>query len=703
MQGLLQFNFNLAFISVKYSLWFGILCLLLGICYALLLYRKDRQTINLSKTIKSILFALRTTAVTIIAFLLLKPIINTKGQHLENPTIIYLQDVSESVIPDTNEINQFKTETKKLLDDLKSKFSVREYSFGEYLRDSVDYAFKDKQTNMSEALSKINADWYNRNVGAVVISGDGIFNTGSNPMYVAKQLNVPLYTIALGNTEAKKDLILKDVEYNKIVFLNDLYPLRISIEAKKLKGQSTKLKIFDNGTLIHSETVKITNDDFFKVVVPEAKAKKSGIHRLNLQLDILQGEFSVKNNKKSILFEVIDRKQNVLILANSPHPDIAAINRALKNNKNFEVDFAQIGRNKKPLSAYNLVIMHQLPSMQNSALPEIQSIRKNRIPVVWIIGKQSQISKFNTAVNGVKIKIQSNSFEGTQGVLNPDFALFELMPETNQIGTNAPPLERPFGKFEGLNTNETVFFGKIKDVETRSPLVAFHTDNTGVKNCIITGEGIWRWRIYDYKTHKNNILFDEWIQKSCRYLSLKADKERFRVKTENIITENNDVIFYAERYNKSYELVNDDEVKLEIKNSSDTKLEYTFDKNNRAYKINIGKLAADDYKWKATTHIDGKTASKSGEFSISEINSEAQNTQANHQVLLNMSEQTGGKMLLFKDKDKLTELLLQNKGIKPVAHTEKKSYNIIHNKLLFFLILLLLTAEWFMRKYTGSF
>lgn len=692
-----------SFISVRYPLWFTILCLVAGIGYALLLYRKDKQTETLSPVLKKLLFILRAITVSIIAFLLLKPIVNTEGQYTEEATVLFLQDVSESVLSDTAKEKKFINELADLIAQLNNEFNLRTYSFGEYFRDSINFKFSDRQTNMSEPLKNVSSDWYNRNVGAIVLSGDGIFNAGSNPLYIAKQLNIPIYTLALGSPEAKRDLILKDAQYNKIVFLNDIYPLRVSVEAKKLKGQTTKLRIYDNGRLIHSEEVAISNNDFFSVRIAEAKAAEPGIHRIRFQLDALEGEYNVQNNRKDILFEVIDSKQKILILANSPHPDIAAIRRALKDNKNFEVDYAYISENTKPLSAYNLIVMHQLPSVQNSAMSELQRIRQNQIPVLWIIGKQSDISKLNTAINSMQITSKANSFDKVTGSLNTNFSLFELLPETQKITDNAPPLERPFADFSGIAKNEILFFAKIRDIETQSPLAGFFNVDGAVKNGLISGEGIWRWRIYDYKAHQNHLLFDEWIQKTCQYLSLKVDKQRFRVETKNIINDNSEVIFNAERYNKSYELINDEVVKLIVTDSTGAEYKYSFDKTDRAYRLNIGKPGPGDYKWKASTRIDNSPVTKTGEFSITELNTEARNTQANHQVLVNMAEQTGGKMLLFENRDELLPLLKGNNRIKPLIHTEKKTYNIIHAKWLFFLLLGLMTAEWLIRKYSGSY
>ena len=636
--------------------------------------------------------------------MLLSPVINSIGEHIEQPIIVYAQDNSESVITDSINDSEMKVGSQKIISGLSTNFKTDKYSFGEYVRAGVDFTFEDKQTNISDLLDVVQAKYYNRNIGALVVNTDGIYNTGSNPEYIASQLNFPIYTIASGSSIPKKDLLLSDVQFNKIVFLNDIYPVRITAEAKKLKGNVTKLKIYDNGKLVLQENIKINSNDFHKTIDTEIEAKKPGVHKLRIELQAVKGEFSKKNNNKEVLFEVIDNKQKILILADGPHPDIGAIKSSLEQNKNFEVDYSVAGKNSKSLSTYNLIILHQLPSERNSVVKELQTIRNNNIPTLSIIGNKSALQKFNANSSVLNIQKKANSFDPANGLYNNNFALFELNPEIKNLMKHAPPLETPFGKYSGFKKNDVLFFRKVKGIETESPLILFDTDiKQGVKSGYITGEGIWRWKIYDYKLHKNHILFNELIQKSCQFLSLKIKKDRFKVNVSKINVENKNIVFHAERYNKSYELINESDVKLQITDSAGNSFDYVFDKSRKAYEYDAGKLPPGEYSWLAQTEIDNKQRQKKGIISIREINIEANNTQANHQVLHKISELTGGKMIKISESEKLLQLLANDDRIKPVSHTEKKSFKITNHKIIFFIILLLMSTEWFIRKFSGSY
>ena len=52
-------------------------------------------------------------------------------------------------------------------------------------------------------------------------------------------------------------------------------------------------------------------------------------------------------------------------------------------------------KKRSSLSGYNLVILHQLPSATNSATDLLSGILKAGIPVLFIVGGQTDIQKLN--------------------------------------------------------------------------------------------------------------------------------------------------------------------------------------------------------------------------------------------------------------------------------------------------------------------
>ncbi|MCF6185463.1 MAG: hypothetical protein L3J56_12755 [Bacteroidales bacterium] len=686
-------------ISAQYSLWFLPICLIGGFLYAWFLYRKNEKLKEASRLIKNLMFILRFLSVSIIAFMLLSPIIKNIGRTIEKPIIIYAQDNSESVSNDKNTVQKISSELKKFF-QANSNYIFKTYAFGENVTKTDTFNFKDKETDIAQTISELKNKYYNRNIGTIILASDGIYNKGNNPEYEVQSLNLPVYTIALGDTTTKKDLILTDIKYNKTAFLNSKLPLRIKIKADKLEGGKTYLKIFDNNQLVHNQTVIISSKEYYKTFDIKIKTGKVGFHKFKITLSGLPEEINLQNNSKQIIIEVSDKKQKILILSDAPHPDIAAIRNALKLNQNLITDYYQINKFSKSVKSYNLIILNQLPSKYNSAVTVMKQILNSNIPVIYMLGSQSSLKKFDNLNTGLTTGAYSNSPDEVTGKLNKNFNLFEINPEIETVTQNSPPLLSAFGDYKLTGLNQILFYRQIKSINTKLPLIAFLSGNK--KTAFITGEGIWRWRIFDYKLNQNHYLFNELINSIVQYMISKENKNRFNIITEKIIPENQKILIKAETYDKNFELTEVKNIKFELTDSTKNKKQFNFKKTGKTYKLNLGKLPVGDYSWKAETVINGKKFKETGIFSVISVNTEAFQTKANHKILFAMSKNTGGKMFLPDDISDLIKTIKQNNNIKPVSYNEKKSKELINFKLIFFIILILLTTEWFMRKYFGA-
>ncbi len=689
-------------LTTQYSLWFVPICLIGGFLYAWILYRKETKFNEISRILKILMFALRFLSVSIIAFLLLSPIIKNFGKTIEKPIIIFAQDNSESVLPDKDKIEKYYGQPENFFKG-NSKYHFKTFAFGEKVNETDTFNFKDKETDIAQVLSDVKNRFYNQNIGAVILASDGIYNKGNNPDYEIQTVNFPIYPIALGDTNIRKDLILNDVKYNKTAFLNSKFPLRLKIKANKLKGKTSDLKIFDNKKLVYSQLININTNDFYKSFDLKLKTKKVGFHKFKIVLSGIPDEINIENNSKQIIIEVSDKKQKILILSDAPHPDIAAIKEALKLNQNFETDYYSVNTFNKSIKAYNLIILNQLPSEFNAGTAVLKQIMNSDIPVIYMLGGRSSLEKFDRLNTGLTTGAYSNAPDEVTGKLNKNFSLFDINPEIESITQHAPPLISAFGDYKLTVPNQILFYRQIKTINTQLPLIVFNNGGVGKKSAIITGEGIWRWRIFDYKINRNHYLFNELINSIVQYLISTENKSQFKLIAEKIISENQEIIIKAETYDKNFQLTDVKEINFRLTDTLKNTTNYKFEKSGKSYKLNLHKLSPGDYTWKAETIIKGKKFKTNGLFSVVPVHTEAFITKANHKILYELAKHSGGTLFTPEQADKLIQIIKTNDNIKAVSYSEKKTEALINFKLLFFVILILLTAEWFMRKYFGGY
>ena len=209
-------------IITEYPWWFSFFCLLAGAAYSFVLYSKEKKFSELSVWTLRLMAIFRFKVVAILAFLLLSPLIKTQTRELEKPILLIAQDNSESLIIGKDS-SYYKNEYKKQVDDFiekaSNKFDVQFYSFGDKISSEQKFDFSEKQTDISTLINELNNKYANRNVGALILATDGLYNKGESPIYATDEFKIPIYTIALGDTSVKKDLILSKAAHNRITYL----------------------------------------------------------------------------------------------------------------------------------------------------------------------------------------------------------------------------------------------------------------------------------------------------------------------------------------------------------------------------------------------------------------------------------------------------------------------------------------------------
>lgn len=679
--------------------WYILLCIALGLVGAFLLYRKDKNLGELSSLWKKILAGLRFVSISFLAFLLLEPLLEFSKEKIEKPIIILANDNSESMIFSKDSLavkQQLKHNFEELEKKLSSKYEVVTYNFGEEINEGLNYDFNSKTTNISAFFKEIQNRYYNRNLGGVVLATDGIYNAGSNPLFETKKLkNIPVYTIALGDTTIKKDVFIENILHNRLVYKGNKFPVVVEVKAEQFAGRSTVVKVQKGGKVLGQKTITFGSNTELNKVSFELTAEGNGLQKYDVSVSELEGEFTVNNNYRSFYIDVLESKEKILILANSPHPDVNAIKLALESNENYEVTAELVNGFKGEPSEYNLVVAVNLPSAS-------LSLEEAKVPVLFMLGNQTDFNKFNSLNKGLEV-LNSKGYTESQVYLNPEFSSFKVSQELSSFVSNFSPLQVPFTTKYGLaNSAEVVLYQKIGPVKTKYPLLAFNKKGE-TKYGFFVGEGVWSWKFQDYSLNGSNARFNELFTQSAQFLIAKEDKSLFRVFGETSYNEGDKIKFEAEVYNSSYELINSGEVKMKIVNEQDEDFTYLFSNTGERYGLNAGTLQPGNYKYVATTKVNGSNMTRNGEFSVNELQLEQNNSVANHQLLFNMSDVSGGKMVSLNETNSLAKLIEESEGTSDVIYQEKDIDDLINIKYIFFLLLALLSIEWFVRKRNGGY
>ncbi|MFP4470741.1 MAG: hypothetical protein ACLFPE_08660 [Bacteroidales bacterium] len=691
-------------IVTEYPGWFFAFCILLGALFAGILYYKNKKE-DFSKSTMQALAIFRFLAVTLIAFLLLSPMIKTIFRTSEKPLIIVAQDNSTSLVVGGDSsfyLNEYRQQLDQMISDLQQDYEIRTFTFSESVDEIGQIGFSGKQTDISNVFDEMTTRYANRNVGALLLASDGLYNKGLNPVYASASVNFPVYTLALGDTSVRKDIYIQKVNFNRIAFLGNSFPIEVIVGANMSRGLKSTLTVSRGGTVLFSKNLVFGSEQYFETVRLQLDAEEAGMQRYRIRLAPIEGEVSTQNNQQDIFIDILDSKQKILILAAAPHPDISALKTAIESNYNYEVTDAVIGDFAGQPAEYNLVILHQLPAKKEAATTQIKAAIDDDVPLLFVVGAQSSLPQFNSYQTGVQIITEQTSSNESLPALNEEFALFTMSDETRKSIDVFPPLLAPFGEFKTTNATNVLFYQQIGSLVTGYPLIAFN-QTLDRKTGVIAGEGIWRWRLTGFQKNGNHLAFNEVITKVVQFLSVKVDKSFFKVEGKNNFLENETVEFDAEVYNPSYELINEPEVEMTITNSSGVDYPFTFGKTANAYHLNAGVLPVDNYTWEARVRVGDRIYTDDGSFTVSPLNVEAVNTIADHTLLYQLAAKHQGAMIYPDQMVQFPEMLQQREDIKTITYSEKRYSELVNVFWIFLLILALLTTEWFIRKRGGSY
>ena len=676
-------------ITTELPIYYSVLCILLGVIYAYFLYRKNRF---FSKKLTTVLFVFRALVVSVLFFLLLNPLSSVTETIEERPIIILAQDASVSTSSDSSDYQNLINLKNKLSSD----FDVITYNYSDQIKEGFTTDKTGSSTNISQLLDEVDLKHSGRNLTGVVLSWDGLYNQGSNPLSHKIAKSIPFYTIPLGDTSVLKDVRISEIQHNEISFLGNTAPVKVNIQTEKCKGEYITIKLFSEEKLIERKKLKINSNSEFVKTDFTIKNSSLGLHKYKVVVSSVSNEKSIENNSRSFYVEVLDSKYKILILYDAIHPDISAIKSVLDKNKNYEIEKEKLSDFNSNYDKYNLVIYF---AFSDNKLEKLEKLKSSDVSLLLLVGPNS-VSKLNYLYPSGKVVGKNKSQEVTASY-NADFSKFNVSTNLQNYLTDLPPLLSPFGTYNQSLNSKIVLYQKIGLYTTEKPLIIVD-NNSEKKYSVVYSEGLWKWKINDRNDNNLHQNFDELFSKIAQFLLIKEDKSRFRINYDKKIIQGKDMNFFAEYYNENYELNNEKDVSLHIKNKDGVIYDYVFSKNtNSSYFLRVSSLSEGSYSFIAEYNNSEQIVK--GEFTILPKQIESKISTANHQILYQLSTESNAHMFDDFNTDQIVDTLKNNPLNKTLLHTSEKVKSVINIKWILILILLFILIEMVVRRYNGTY
>ncbi|MAE15412.1 MAG: hypothetical protein CL821_07475 [Crocinitomicaceae bacterium] len=633
----------------------------------------------------------------VLSFFLIGPKFIKSEIFVEKPILVFAQDNSKSIISNSDSIffkNNYQDSILNKLLLLNEFYDFRTFIFGEKVVADTNFTFSHNSTNFNQLYSFLNNKFHSSNLSDIIIASDGIVNKGKDLPFLSIPPSISVNSLLLGDTNQYMDLKIKSIQNNKYALLDNNFPIEVSIFSNS-NFKNVEISLYSDSKILQKHKFPNLDVGVTKFTFLE-KAIKKGLKNFTIQVKSNIQEKNLLNNTKTTLIEVIDYSQKILILTSAAHPDISALNWALEDQLKSKVSTFNIDKFDQNINEYDLLIFYK-PTESNQLMDLLKKSRLQEIPSFTVLGNNLSLKNIDYLYFGMK----ENNFKGQNEVsaqLNQNFKSFGFDKEWQNTISTYPPLSAPFSiNYNLVPTAKELVFQSINGLKMNYPIIYFFSSKD-IKHGVLLGEGIWRWKMYEYNQTNDAKVFKSLFKKVIQYLKITEKKSRLNIMVpkENFVDQSLNI--YGEYYNELMEISNDVDINFSYAKEGEQKFFKNLIPRNNYYDLNLEGLSIGDYNYEVT--VDGlkNKISKNGSFSIVNSQREKMNTVANLQNLSAINQ--NGESYSLSNLDQLINKLILNAGSKNKAHLEQKAKDIINYKWLIFLLFFPF-LEWIIRKNKG--
>ncbi|MFN0202478.1 MAG: hypothetical protein ACKVTZ_13215 [Bacteroidia bacterium] len=701
--------------------WILPICLLAAF-FTWIMYRRTGDELPVLPRILLSLF--RFIVLSTLGILLLEPIFSSMSKLKFPPIVVFLQDASESIVlqKDANFMNTtYKDKLKKLLKDFpEEEYIVEGYRFDKDLKprlspDSLSY--KGNGTNIAEAIKQVQGIYENQNLGAIVVLSDGITTSGMSPLYALEGMKQPVYSVLLGDTTLQKDIKIKDVIFNELAYLSADMPIKVKVQNDGYETADVKVTLSQDGAVIATKPLILSKNQPNGEVEFAVRPKRVGMQQFQVSVTEMPNEITYKNNSKLFSVNVIETRLKIAIFAGAPHPDLAAIEEALKHEEGYQIkEFFLKGKGEyytNPSSEnfkdFNIFILHNYPNSPADAefVNKIANEVKTRnVPLVTFVGMFTDLQTMQPLFEYMSLSpsaINPKSEEVTLMVSDKykNHTTFTYGDTWLNWAAGSPPVFRNRSEWTAKTDAEVFITAKVKNIPMNYPVMAIQS-HLGRKNMTFIGENIWRMRMHAFTEGQKFDNFDDWIFNTSKWLMVQDDKRKFRAyATKNAYGGNEPVILKGEAYNDSYEPMTGAEIKASVKFPNGKINDYFLtETGNARYALEIYNLQAGEYSFKAEGKKDNKIiGTDAGQFTVGRSEIEHLNLRADKEVMQQMAARTKGEFFFVNQMDSVASRIKKNENLKPIVDYRKNKKSLMDWWQILVALLALLSVEWVMRKW----
>ncbi|MBK7866902.1 MAG: hypothetical protein IPJ75_07900 [Ignavibacteriales bacterium] len=206
--------------------------------------------------------------------------------------------------------------------------------------------FDGELTNFEEIFNYFH-DRKIKNASLTIVS-DGVITDGNIPGVTAEKIGLPVYTVAIGDSTPRKDIVVENVVFNEVVFLGTSSPVTATIQIAGFVDKDIAVSLLEDGKKIGEETVS-TDENGTVSTTFNYRPRTTGMKKLAISVQQFPDEVNKLNNYSPFYVSVVENKRKVLILSGAPTPDVTFVKNALIGDSTLTVRSMTYDSDMRPL------------------------------------------------------------------------------------------------------------------------------------------------------------------------------------------------------------------------------------------------------------------------------------------------------------------------------------------------------------------
>ncbi|MEQ1575147.1 MAG: glutamine amidotransferase [Vicinamibacterales bacterium] len=715
----------------------------------------SRLLVPLTRGRRVILVALRATTLLLVVACLLGPARVLPPDAATDPVVPILVDISRSMrLLDAGSRSRIdvagEIATVGIPAALAGRYAMEIWTFGEQLApaptgpDGASLSADASRSDVAGALRAVRERYRDRRVPGIILISDGGDTGAEDAGAVVEDGAAPVFTVGVGATTTTSDLAVLDVSAGEATLAASSIDLTVSAVSRG-NPSPFDVRVLENGHPIDVRRVTPAAAGSPVRTVFALSPPRDAVTLYTIELPPGSGEAVLDNNRRSVLIEPPGRRRRVLIVEGAPGFEHAFLQRALAADEGLEVDsVVRKGRDARGAATYFVQAAEARAPQLASGFPSDRAALFTYDALVLANVEATDLSRVQMEMTaafagergGGVLVLGAHSFgpRGLAGTPIDEVLPLELSRRGNsvlrapggtgrgrqrhavtvtsdgvehpvmRIGANADETARRWGALPPLTgvaelggpRSGAQILALAQAPDELRPLVAVQRYGQG-RSMVFAGEASWRWRMQMPSSDRAYELF--WRQ-AVRWLAA-GTPEPVSIAPLTAMVPQEVASLGLDVRDERFNPVPDAKVSMRVRmpGSEEREIATTLvDSRTGRYAGDIRVGQPGVYRIRAEAHRGGVLLGEAERWVLAGGEDlETADPRLNEAVLRRISRASGGQYVAAANVSSLASLLSVREGEPPAQRVEP----LWHNAWVFGAVILLLAAEWVLRRRWG--